>query len=395
MDPSNTTLTPHRAVLTGLAGLAAAMGIGRFAFTPLLPLMQADGLSLADGAWLAGANYLGYLLGAIACALLDPAPHRAARWGLLAVAVSTLAMAPVGDVATALVLRFAAGVASAFVLIGIAAWALGWLAAQGRSASSGGVFAGVGTGMVVAGLAAMAVALAGRSASTGWWVLGTIAAVVTAWSWRTLLRAAPAPRPGTGAAGAGGSPSLLLVACYGAFGFGYILPATFLPAMARGLVDDPAVFGWTWPVFGLAAALSTWLAGALFARMAPRTLWAGSQIVMAAGVLAGALWPASLGALMVGAVCVGRTFMVATMAGMQEARRVGGTGAARLMAAMTAAFGAGQLIGPLTIGAAGPHAQGLALQSGVAAALLLVSSAALLWRRAAPSTTSHSSTEHS
>jgi hypothetical protein len=65
------------------------------------------------------------------------------------------------------------------------------------------------------------------------------------------------------------------------------------------------------------------------------------------------------------------------------------------MAAMTAAFGAGQLIGPLTIGAAGPHAQGLALQSGVAAALLLVSSAALLWRRAAPSTTSHSSTEHS
>src|SRR6185295_17281885 len=59
-------LTTRHAVWTGLAGLAAAMGVGRFAFTPLLPLMQADGLTLAQGAWLAGANYLGYLMGALA-----------------------------------------------------------------------------------------------------------------------------------------------------------------------------------------------------------------------------------------------------------------------------------------------------------------------------------------
>ncbi len=48
-------------VLVGLAALASAMGVGRFAFTPLLPLMQAhEGLSLGQGAWLASANYLGY-----------------------------------------------------------------------------------------------------------------------------------------------------------------------------------------------------------------------------------------------------------------------------------------------------------------------------------------------
>jgi len=48
-------------------------------------------------------------------------------------------------------------------------------------------------------------------------------------------------------------------------------------------------------------------------------------------------------------VCVGGTFMVVTMAGMQEARRVAGDSAPRLMAAMTAAFALGQLMGPFTV----------------------------------------------
>ena len=58
--------SPLLIAVVGLLGLAAAMGIGRFAFTPMLPLMQAQhGLSISDGGWLAGANYLGYLLGGL------------------------------------------------------------------------------------------------------------------------------------------------------------------------------------------------------------------------------------------------------------------------------------------------------------------------------------------
>ena len=55
-----------RVAFAGLAALAVAMGIGRFAFTPLLPMMQDDaGVSLAQGGYLASANYLGYLAGAL------------------------------------------------------------------------------------------------------------------------------------------------------------------------------------------------------------------------------------------------------------------------------------------------------------------------------------------
>ena len=57
--------------LAGMAALASAMGIGRFAFTPLLPMMLHDGVvDIATGSWLATANYFGYLAGAILYMLL-------------------------------------------------------------------------------------------------------------------------------------------------------------------------------------------------------------------------------------------------------------------------------------------------------------------------------------
>ena len=80
MDRPAHAATAATIVVVGLLALASAMGVGRFAFTPLLPLMQAhDGLSLGQGAWLATANYLGYAAGALACSVRPPAPHAAAR----------------------------------------------------------------------------------------------------------------------------------------------------------------------------------------------------------------------------------------------------------------------------------------------------------------------------
>ena len=62
------------AALIGLLALASAMGIGRFSLTPILPLMQQDaGLSFALGGWLATANYVGYLAGALICIVLASA----------------------------------------------------------------------------------------------------------------------------------------------------------------------------------------------------------------------------------------------------------------------------------------------------------------------------------
>ena len=68
-----------------------------------------------------------------------------------------------------------------------------------------------------------------------------------------------------------------IVLCYGTFGFGYIIQATFLPAMARQQVSDPRVFGLTWPLFGLAAAVSVAGAARWLAAWPRRRVWALAQ----------------------------------------------------------------------------------------------------------------------
>lgn len=381
----------RRAAVIGLIGLAAAMGIGRFAFTPLLPLMQAqDGLLLVQGSYLASANYGGYLLGALLLFVLNPSPTLAARWGLAAVAASTLAMAATSSVPLWLALRAIAGIASAFVLVGVSAWAMTELALANRASWSGWVFAGVGIGMCFAGMAVLAVAAAARPPSFGWLVLG-LAAALAALLGLVAIRptAAAVPSATTAAAtsaaatavGGSISPSAWpMVLAYGGFGFGYIIPATFLPASARALVVDPAVFGWIWPIFGLAAAISTVLASSLFRQAGPRRLWLVAQMMMACGVALPALHT-SLISILISALVVGGTFMVVTMSGLQEGRRVGGAAASRLMAAMTAAFAAGQLLGPFTVGAAGTAVEAIRTPSLVAAAVLALTACLLLLGR--------------
>src|SRR6516162_2853872 len=177
----------------GLLALASAMGIGRFSLTPILPLMQQDkGLTLAAGSWLATTNYLGYLAGALVCIALQPRPAPAIRWGLLWVGFLTLAMGLCEWQPAWLGLRFFAGVASAFVLVGTSAWAMPILQHHGREEWSGHVFSGVGIGIAFAGLFGLVGGIDDWGSRVIWIVLGLIAVALAALLWRPLA-ADPVP----------------------------------------------------------------------------------------------------------------------------------------------------------------------------------------------------------
>ncbi|HYS89630.1 MAG TPA: YbfB/YjiJ family MFS transporter, partial [Bradyrhizobium sp.] len=153
----------------GLAALAVAMGIGRFAFTPILPMMQDDaGLSIADGGWLASANYAGYLAGALSAIRLPLSPVAAIRTGLVVISASTLAMGMNHGFAYWLVLRAVAGVASAWVMVFVSAWALG------KRAEGGTLYAGVGAGTAAAGTVCLALMAVHASSSEAWMTLGAV-----------------------------------------------------------------------------------------------------------------------------------------------------------------------------------------------------------------------------
>src|SRR6185503_4937706 len=302
----------------GLAALAVAMGVGRFAFTPLLPMMQQDaGLSVAGGGWLASANYLGYLVGALWAGATRIRTATAIRAGLAAIGLTTLAMAFDAGFAAWAGLRFAAGVASAFVLVHTSAWCLERIASSGRPILPGVLFAGVGTGIFVAGSLCVLLMAQRANSSSAWLVLGILSLATTAFVWPVFTSSKEK-------SGQSGVPHRWtweqgrMVLAYGAYGFGYIIPATFLPVLAKGVVSDPAVFGWAWPVFGAAAALATLGVAGLSGHYSNRTAWIGCHLVMALGVAAPVFWP-GIGGIVLAALCVGGTFVVVTMVGLQDA----------------------------------------------------------------------------
>jgi MFS family permease len=377
--------TPLAALLAGALSLAIAMGIGRFAFTPMLPLMIRDGqLDVAAGGWLAAANYAGYLAGGLSAARLRCSSTRLSAAALVLTAVLTAAMALSQTLWWWMGLRFAAGVCSAWAFVATSVWCLGALVARGRPAEGGNLYSGVGFGIAAAGLYCLAGAAADQTANALWLQLGLLALLLFL-PIAVVLRqigneAAPA------LARSGGGPargSAGLVVCYGVMGFGYILPATFLPVLARSLIQDPRWFGLAWPLFGLTAAASTLVAGRLMRHASRLRVWAISHLLMGIGVVLPSLW---LTGLTVGlsALLVGGTFMVATVAGIQEIRGRAVGDPTALVSRMTTAFAIGQIAGPvvssllLHLPAFAANGLNLALQ---AAAAVLALSTLWLWRQ--------------
>ena len=376
--------------MIGLIALAVAMGIGRFSFTPLMPLMMRDGsLDALTGAEWAAANYLGYLVGALSATWFGRRPRLGLQLGLLGVAVSTLGMALTAWMSpwAGGLLRGVAGVCSAWVLVCASSWCLPELARQQSATLGGWMYTGVGIGIASTGVLAW---LGGHQSALVLWVeLGMVAVLGGLCVRHALPVHTHAPdEPQRGTASPLKSPAVPahrpvgLIVCYGAFGYGYIVPATFLPTMGRQLVDDPWVFGLTWPLFGLAAALSVALASRWLAGWPRRRVWAMAQAVMALGTLM-PLLHLSLWTLAVSALLVGGTFMVATMAGLQLAREHLPANPTPLLARMTGAFATGQIAGPLMIRIMSlvniPSSEALSWANGIAT-LVLITTAAWLWR---------------
>jgi hypothetical protein len=346
---SNARASPFAITVAGILSLAAAMGIGRFAFTPLLPLMIREGqLDVAAGGWIAAANYAGYLAGALTAPRLRWSAAKLGAIALVATAALTAAMALDLPAALWALLRFAAGAASAWAFVATAIWCLGALASQGKAQNAGAVYSGVGFGIALAGLYCVGASAFDVHARVMWVQLGVMAALLSV-PVALVLRgggAAPAATSAPVKAAQTEGNITALVVCYGALGFGYILPATFLPVLAHSIVDDPRIFGLAWPVFGITAAASTFVAGWALRHFTRLRVWAVSNVVMGIGVLLPSLW-LNGATVALSALCVGGTFMIVTLAGVQEVRARAHGDATPLVARMTAAFALGQIAGPI------------------------------------------------
>jgi predicted MFS family arabinose efflux permease len=339
--------------LGGLIAIAAALGIGRFVYTPILPpMIESLGLTKSQAGLIASANFLGYLVGAVLAA--TPRLTGSRRLWLLgslaASAATTAAMGLTQTLAAFLVLRSLGGAASAFVLIFSSTIVLEHLAQIGRSKLSALHFAGVGTGIAASAALVAELLRLGQSWQSLWLASGglTFAALLaTAPLLPDLI--APTTHKGGPASSATHHGLQRLVIAYGLFGFGYVITATFLVAIVRATPAIRTIEPVIWIVFGIAAVPSV----ALWTRIAmplgiPAT-FAAACVVEAAGVLASVVWPSTLGVFLA-AILVGGTFMGLTALGLMEARARATGDPRRVIALMTVAFGLGQIVGPLFAG---------------------------------------------
>lgn len=334
-----------RILVGGFCACAVSLGLGRFAYTPILPMM---GIDTESAGWLAAGNNLGYLIGAIwaSWAASEQQRRRLLDFGLALVALSLAAMATTDHMMAWAAIRLAAGIGSALVFVLGSALVVPRLAQMGRAKLSGLHFGGVGLGIVLSG-SVIAFVGALSDDSGAWWAAGLLCAALSATSYLCLRH------PGKAPAGTAPAPSKavpfplsLLAAAYFCAGFGYIVTGTFLVVVVRATDDLAAWANWAWVAVGLAAipSAAAWGWAAEHRGYAPAL--GAAHILMAAGTALLAL-SSHWAAVFVAALLYGGTFL--GIAGMAVAfgRAITPDHPARTMGILTVGFSVGQIIGPV------------------------------------------------
>jgi predicted MFS family arabinose efflux permease len=357
----------------GLIAMATAVGIGRFIYTPILPpMVEGLGLTKGQAGLIASANFVGYLVGALAAAAVPiNAPRRWLVGGLAVSALTTGAMSWPHAILPFLTLRFLGGVASAFVLVLASTVVLERLAASGRSDAAAIHFSGVGAGIALSSLLTWGL----QASDLGWramWLgggilslIGTLLAIVL------IPSSSPAQsqvRPTPTAASKRGLSAL--AAAYGLVGFGYVITATFIVAIVRASADVRTAEPMVWLVLGLSAipSVAAWIAvGRHFGVL---QAFAAACLVEAAGIALSVVWPTLTG-LFLSAALLGGTFMGLTALGLMASQALSAN-RRRTFALMTSAFGLGQIVGPLVAGYGFDMTGSFFLPSMIAAAGLVV-----------------------
>ncbi|MFC5200015.1 YbfB/YjiJ family MFS transporter [Streptomyces kaempferi] len=366
--------SPWIHVAQAAAALAVGMGVGRFVYTPILPLMHAQaGLSAGAGAHLATANYVGYLMGALV-GILRPALVRSpgVLRGSLVVLTGTLAAMPLThSTAGWMALRLTAGAASALIFV-IAVSSLLSHLHDHPAHLPGWAFGGVGAGIALSGLLVLALrSIADWQAA--WWSSAGLAAVFAALSWNLRVELPRAEVTGPGAVAPTRSARThrwftALFVGYTLEGVGYIVAGTFLVAAI-----DQASPGWigsgAWVLVGLAAVPSSALWAWLGRRWSRPDLLFAALVIQAVGIalpaLVGGVAAALISAFLFGATFLGiGTIALATGAHLRFPRSV---------ALLTAGYSVGQIVGPLAVAPLLHHGyhQALILASAVVLAAAL------------------------
>jgi MFS family permease len=339
----------------GVISLVVLLGIARFAYTPLIPVMiSASVMSDISAGWLATLNYAGYLCGAVLAATIGDLmlKDKLYRAGLITAIITTLAMAFTDNVYLWAFLRFMSGLSSAAGLLIGSGLVLNWLIRNNYRSELGIHFMGMGLGIVFTAIACELM-VNQLTWSTQWIVLGVCAALLSIPAWRWL------PRPHNGNVHSSGQvlkdkpPSArffwLMVMSYFCAGFGYVISATFTVAMVERLPGLAGEGQLVWLLLGLTAIPAVIYWDKLARRIGTLYTLLICYLIHIIGIVlplfSQTLTAAIVSGMLYGATFIGIVGLVLTMAG-----RFYPTKPAKLMGKLTLSYGVAQIIAPAVAG---------------------------------------------
>lgn len=342
-------------MIAGLFSLVLTLGVARFSYTPLLPVMLDETfLNNALGGWLATINYMGYMSGALIAASISDLKlkDKLYRIGLIVAILTTIGMGLAENYILWSIMRFFAGLSSASGLLIGSGLILNWMLRHGHKPELGIHFGGLGLGIAVS--AAMALLMSGHFDWVQQWQIFTlvgIALAIPAWFWL------PRPHVSTSTQSAKilvdkppqRSWMLLLFAAYFCAGFGYVISATFLVTIVD---NQPALQGngnLVWLITGLFAAPAC----VIWDRIARKTGELKALFIAYGLNIIGIIIPvlnSSLGGVLLSGALFGATFIGIVSLMLTMVGKFYPTKPAKPMGKLTLSYGAAQIIAPAMSG---------------------------------------------
>ena len=377
-------ITRLKVLTSGIFSLILMLGVARFAYTPMLPLMQQQaGLSLAEGGWLASINYMGYLCGALIASFLNNMilKDQLYRIGLILALLTTAGMGLTDNFWYWSILRFFAGLSSAAGLILGSGLIMNWLIRHEYKSELGIHFSGLGLGIVFCTLA-----IEFMSDYFDWsqqWLLLSFVSLlllIPAWVWLPHPDNSNITHSGHEMTDKPPGPQFmrLFMLAYFCAGVGYVINATFIVAIVEDLPGLEGKGNWIFIILGLAAAPACILWDLIARRFGTFNALISACLLQTLGILLPVI-ESSLTIMIISAILFGGTFigivsLVLTMAGRYYPTRP-----AKMMGKITIFYGIAQIISPAIIGIlaqnSGNYNSGLYL-----AAIIMLVGSILMWK---------------
>ena len=339
-------------ILTGIAALTIAVGIGRFSYTPILPYMISElNLTTTEAGLIASSNYLGYLLGSL-IPIFPQFPKNIRSIFIYSIFISIISLFAMGLTNTFeifILIRFIHGVFSAFVLILGTSLIVSHVQKKGKIFLGTAHFSGVGLGMALSAIVVSYLGFLNFKWDELWFSIGILAIILSF----QIIKFTPIQKAevkynlkSKHKTSLGFS---LITISYGLYGFGYVAFGTFISTMSRltpglektepyvwfvvGVTGIPSVFFWNWFGSKIGNDIGLFLA----------------NLILGLGVLFSVLINNEFG-IFISCILFGLSFVpITSMCLLEGQKRFSGSFIVST-AILTFSFSIGQMIGPYLSG---------------------------------------------